>query len=448
MRSDVVVLGGGITGLSLADAVCGRGRSVCVLERQSHFGGLVRSMTLGGHVFDTGPHAIYCTDQPTFDWFHGLLGDDLRPMERRSYTLFRGQRVVYPLTVRSALGAVTPLEALRVAVEAGLLRVFRGPPPAGASFEDWAIHSFGPTIYRLFFERYSEKVWGLPCRELSAAWVSVYLPANSLLQVLHDRLRGRNLPIGLVTRFHYSANGSGALVDRLVGRLETRPGVALRRGVGITRLARRGEVWVVSAEGGEEWEAPHVVSTIPPAALVPLLEPAADEALRSAVRGLRFRNLVLVLLVVDVPQVSDANWLYVPDPRLSVCRISEFKNMIFSMRDRPDTSLELEFLCGPTDPLWTAPDETIVSRSLTELEMLGLVRPGSVRETAVIRVSNAYPVFDLDFEARLRRIHEALEAWPGLHVLGRTGAFAYLDQAGCVKRAFAWVREHLGHGSP
>jgi protoporphyrinogen oxidase len=443
VRSDLVVLGGGITGLSLADAASARGRSVAVLEAQGVFGGLVRSVRLGGHVFDTGPHGIYCPDQPTFDWFQGLLGDDLRPMERRSYTLFRGRRVVYPLTVKGALQAVTPLEAARVAVEAGLFRAFRGAPPGDASFEDWAIHSFGPTIYRLFFRSYTEKVWGLPCSELSAAWVSVHLPANSLLQVLYDRLRDKDLPIGFVSRFHYAAHGSGDLVDRLVARLQARPGVTLRHGARVARVARRGEGWRVSLADAEEWEAPRVVSTIPAGALVPLLDPPADESLRSAAAGLRFRSLVLVLLVVDAPRVSDANWLYVPDPGLGVCRISEFKNMIPSMRGRPDTSLALEQFCWPTDPLWKAADEEIVSKAVGELQALGLATAGQVTHSAVLRVPNAYPVFDRAFEAQLRSLQEGLEARPGLHVMGRTGAFQYLDQAGCVKRAFEWAREHL-----
>jgi len=405
----------------------------------------VRSIRLGGHVFDTGPHGIYCPDPSIFDWFHGLLGDDLQPMDRRSYTLFRGRRVVYPLTVKGALGAVTPIEALRVAVEAGLLRPFKGAPPTDASFEDWAIHSFGATIYRLFFKNYTEKLWGLPCRELSAAWVSVHLPANSLLQVLYDRLRNKDLPIGFVSRFYYSAHGAGDLVDRLVARLEARPGVALRKGARITRVARRQQEWVVSLEGGEERRAPQVVSTIPASVLVSLLDPAVDEAARAVARSLRFRNLILVLLVVDTPRVSDANWLYVPDPRLGVCRISEFKNMIPSMRGRPDTSLELELYCWPGDAVWKAGDEEIVSGSVAELRALGLVKPGQVKETAVVRVRNAYPVFDLEYESKLARIHEALGGLPGLHLLGRTGAFLYLDQAGCVKRAFEWAREHLGN---
>jgi protoporphyrinogen oxidase len=443
LSRDVVVLGGGISGLSLADAASAAGRTVCVLEGQRSFGGLVRSIHLGGHIFDSGPHGIYCPDPDTFEWFKGLLGDDLEPMERRSYTLFRGRRVVYPLTVMGALQAVSPLEALRVALEAGVLRAFKGPPPRGASFEQWAVHSFGRTLYRLFFESYTEKVWGLPCREMSAAWVSAHLPANSLLQVLYDRLRRKDLPIGFVSRFHYSAHGSGDLVDRLVARLRARPAVTLQAGARIARILRRDGGWRVETEGGEAWETPRVVSTIPAAALVPLLDPPVDGELPALARSLRFRNLILVLLVVDVPRVSDANWLYVPDPARMVCRVSEFKNMIPSLRGRPDTSLAAELFCWPDDPLWTAPDADLVARSVAELQALGLLSPGQVKESAVVRIPNAYPVFDREFEEKTARLHDALDHLPGLHLLGRTGAFLYLDQAGCVKRAFDWTREHL-----
>src|SRR5262249_26780265 len=264
-----------------ADAVSARGRSVSVLEGQPFFGGLLRTTCLGGHLFDTGPHGIYCPDAAVASWFWELLGEDMVPIDRRSFTLFRGRRVPYPLTLRGALSAVKPLEAARVAYEAGVSRALRRPPGSGASFEEWAIQSFGPTLYRLFFKDYTEKVRGLPCGEMSAGWISAHLPANSLLRVLYDRLRRSSLPIGFVSRFHYSARGSGWLVERLVERLAARAGIRLRSGCRILRLGRQEGCWSVDTQGtdgSETWEAPVVVSTIPSGTLVELLAPpAADE---------------------------------------------------------------------------------------------------------------------------------------------------------------------------
>ncbi len=438
----MIVLGGGSTGLSLADALSQTGRAVTVIEAADDFGGLVRTHELGGHLFDTGPHGIYCHDQNVQSWFADLLGDALRPIERRSFTLFRGQAVPYPLTIRGALAALSAWESLRVMVEAGVLRTLRRALPEDASFEDWATRAFGTTLYRLFFERYTEKVWGLPCRELSAAWVSVHLPANSLLQVLVNRLREKNLPIGFVSRFHYSALGSGHLIAQLVARLRTRPEVELLPATRVTRLARVAGRFEVSLAGGTEGErvAADVVSTIPPGVLLGLLEPPPPPPVRDAAQRLRFRNLILVSLVVSRPRVGRANWLYVPDPAVEVARVSEFKNMIASMQDRPDTSLQAEIFCWPNDPVWSAPDDEVVRRAVASLETLGLVRREEVTASRVLRVPHAYPVFDLEFGARMRAIHGYLEGIPGLHLLGRTGAFLYLDQAGCVKQAFDWAR--------
>jgi protoporphyrinogen oxidase len=444
--SDLVVLGGGITGLSLADAAARHGRSVAVLEARPWFGGLLRTLNVEGQLFDTGPHGIYSHDQEVLDWFRGLLGDELRPIERNSYTLFRGRRVAYPLTVRGALAAVRPWEAARIAWEAGVLRSLHGTPPPRASFEEWATRSFGRTIYRLFFEQYTQKVWGLPCRELSASWIDVHLPANSLLQVLYDRLKRKDLPIGFVSRFFYSAHGSGRLVDRLVEELERRPRVCLRRAVLVRRISRIAGGWRVSGhDGGSEtgWTARELVSTIPVTALLGLLDPPPPPDVLEEAAGLRFRNLILALFVVDRPRLSDANWLYVPDPAVSVARISEFKNMIASMQDRPDTSIEMETFCWPDDPRWREADEDLAARARDEAERLGLFPSRQVKAWKVVRVPNAYPVFDLGYELRMRRIHEHLRARSGLHLLGRTGGFLYLDQAGCVKQSFAWARERF-----
>jgi protoporphyrinogen oxidase len=440
---DLVVLGGGITGLSLADAASQRGRSVAVLEARPWFGGLLRTIEVGGHLFDTGPHGIYSHDAEVLEWFRGLLGDELCPIERNSYTLFRGRRVAYPLTVRGALAAVSAGEATRIVWEAGVVRALQGAPRPILSFEEWAIHSFGRTLYRLFFEQYTQKVWGLPCRELSASWINVHLPANSLLQVLYDRLRRKDLPIGFVSRFFYSARGSGRLVDRLVEKLQRRPNLSLRAGIQVRRATRRDGGWRVSADDGEEWSARELVSTIPATALLGLLDPPPPAEVLDQARGLRFRNLILVLFVVDAARLSDANWLYVPDPSVSVARISEFKNMIASMRDRPDTSVEMETFCWPEDQRWREPDEQIAVRARDEAQRLGLFRPNQVKAWKVVRVPNAYPVFDLGYEGRMRRIQDHLRDRSALHLLGRTGGFLYLDQAGCVKQSFAWVRERF-----
>lgn len=447
MDNDLVVLGGGITGLSLADAAARAGRRVALLEAQPSFGGLLRTVSLGGHLFDTGPHGIYSHDPEVLGWFQRLLGDDLQPIDRNSYTLFRGKRVIYPLTILGALRAVSLTEAARIAWEAGVLRSLQGPPRPAATFEDWAVHSFGRTLYRLFFERYTEKVWGLPCRELSASWISAHLPANSLLQVLYDHLRRQDLPIGFTRRFYYSAHGSGRLVERLVEQLEQRSGVSLSSSVRVRRVHRCSGGWRVTA-GDEtresEWWAPELVSTIPVRTFLDLLDPAPPPDVLAQARGLRFRNLILVLMVVDAPRLSDANWIYVPDPAVSVARISEFKNMIASMRERPDTSIEMEFFCWPDDARWRESDEDLAARARADAQRLELFRSSQVKEWKVVRVPNAYPVFDLHYEQRMRHIQEYLEGLGGLHLLGRTGGFLYLDQAGCTKQAFAWARDHLG----
>jgi protoporphyrinogen oxidase len=441
VRSDVAILGGGVAGLSLADALGARGRRACLIEAQPRFGGLVRTIEVGGQLFDTGPHGIYAPDERLRAWFHGLMGEALRPVERRSDTLFRGRRVPYPLTVTGALQAVRLHEAARVAVEAGLGRALRGAPPAGASFERWAIHSFGRTLYRLFFEGYTAKVWGVPGSALSAEWISAHLPANSLLHVLYRRWRDRNLPIGYVSRFYYSARGAGHLVARLEERVRTRASVDLLCSARARRIARNRAGWRLEIDGPApaERHTDEVVCAAPVRALLEALDPPPPPDILEAARALRFRNLILVFLVVARPQVSDANWLYVPDPTRRVARIAEYKNMIASMRGRPDTSLGLEMFCWPEDALWRAPDEELVATAVADAEALGLVVGHEVTAAAVVRLSHAYPVFDLDFPRRMATIRAYLASLGGIHLLGRTGGFAYLDQAGCVREALDWA---------
>jgi protoporphyrinogen oxidase len=223
--------------------------------------------------------------------------------------------------------------------------------------------------------------------------------------------------------------------------------VELLAGTRVTRLSRRGGRFVATLEGGAERSSATIVSTIPPGVLLRMLDPPPPPHVLELAAGLRFRNLLLVSMVVNRPRVGGANWLYVPDPAVEVARISEFKNMIGSMHDRPDTSLQAEIFCWPDDPVWSAPDAEVVARALRSLQTLGLVEPGEVTATRVLRIPHAYPVFDLGYGARMKGIQDHLATIPGLHVLGRTGAFLYLDQAGCVKQAFEWARTRQAEGA-
>lgn len=442
MQYDYVILGGGISGLSLAFELANRGRSVAVIEKENEFGGLARTITFGNHLFDIGPHGIYCQNEDIRKWFHNHLGPDLVPIDRKSYTFFHGTFVPYPIEVGSVLKFVSPIEAIKIGIEAGILRMFKPKLNHDVSFEKWAIYYFGKTIYERFFKVYTEKVWGVSCRDLSTAWISMHLPANSLLFVLYKKLKRENLPIGFVNRFYYCTKGAGHLIVVLKKKLNDSKSTTLLKSAIINNLIRENFHWTITLnyKGSKHTiTGKQIISTIPIASLLESLDSTPPTDVIQTARDLRYRNIILVLLIVDKPQVSHANWIYIPDKKYMVSRISEFKNLIGSLKNRSDTGLALEIFCWDTDAVWSTPDEEIAEQVLKEIREMEIFKTDKVTDISVIRIPNTYPVFDLPFKERIKKVVDYIKSLGGIHLIGRTGAFKYLDMAGCVNEAIGWA---------
>jgi len=444
MEYDYIILGGGISGLSLALELANRGRSVALIEKEHEFGGLARTISFANHLFDIGPHGIYCKNETELKWFQDHLGSDMVPVDRNSYTLFRGNLIPYPINAGSVLKAVSPFEVFKIGMEAGILRMFKQKLNRDASFKKWAIHHFGKTIYEHFFKDYTEKVWGVRCHELSTVWISKHLPANSLLFVLYKKIKRIDLPIGFVNKFYYCTKGSGHLIVTLKKKLDESNSVTLLKSTIINRLIKKNNHWTVTlnSEGSKHTiTGKQIISTIPIVSLLESLGSSLPADVIQTAHGLRYRNIILILVVVDKPQVSHANWIYIREKRFKVSRISEYKNFIGSLRNRLDTALSLEIFCWDTDEIWSAPNEEIVDETLKEIQELGIFETDLIKNIEVIRIPNAYPVFDLEFESRMVTINNNLQKIGGIHLIGRTGAFKYLDMTGCVNDAICFIEK-------
>jgi len=169
-------------------------------------------------------------------------------------------------------------------------------------------------------------------------------------------------------------------------------------------------------------------------------EPGIAEVAADA--RLAYRGLVLVYLGVAKAQLSPDSWTYFPSPELLFGRTHEPKNWSAAMVPGPDvTSLALEIFSSPGEPAWESPDADLVERAVGELIELGWLRRGDVTRSWVLRAPNAYPVQDIGYRDRLARVRTALNRFPQLRLVGRTGAFSYMNVDGVVEDCFRLAAE-------
>lgn len=447
---DVVVLGGGVAGLAVGRELARAGRSVVVVEREAEVGGLSRTFRRDGFSFDLGGHRFHSNNPDVVGWLRTLMGDDLLTVQRSSRIRLGGRFIDYPIRLAQASAAFGPLKAAGIAASYARALVGRAPQKE-RSFEQWVTRRFGRALYEIYFKPYTEKVWGIPCHELSSDWAAERISLPSLTQTVYCALfPGRNPPATIIPSFYYPRLGYGTITDRMAEEI-VGFGQDVLTSTSVARLAFSGDTAVVDVQEPSgairTLTAERVISTIPIDSLLASLAHDPEVARVASESRLTYRGILLVFLAIDRPRVSPDSWTYFPDPALLFGRTHEPKNWSPAMVPRETaTSLALEVFTSPGEPQWQADDSALVARSLDELEDIGWARRQEVLGAWVLRVPNAYPVYSLDYTDQVRRVVDTLARWPRLSLVGRTGSFRYMNVDGIIEDCFRLI-DGLGLGA-
>jgi protoporphyrinogen oxidase len=321
------------------------------------------------------------------------------------------------------------------------------------SFADWVSNRFGRKLFSIFFETYTEKVWGIPCNRIGAQWAAQRIKGLSLKTTVINmlvpaRLRSGGSIKSLIEQFDYPRLGPGMMWDAFRSRIEQGSG-SVKLNSRISRILHDGaRVTGVEVEhDGKMYvqAADHVISTMPVRHLIQRLDPPAPGSVVDAASRLKYRDFLTVALIIDAPSVFPDNWIYVHDDRVSVGRIQNYKNWSPDMVPDPRyTCLGLEYFCFAGDGLWSKTDAELVALATRELEAIGLTAPGLVRDGTVVRAPKAYPVYDDGYETALQVSRQYLERFSNLQLVGRNGMHKYNNQDHSMLTAMLAVRNLFG----
>ncbi|HUT98986.1 MAG TPA: FAD-dependent oxidoreductase [bacterium] len=445
MHDRVLVLGAGLTGLAAADDLAAAGVPCLVLERSPTVGGLAGGLRRNGFSFDYGPHRFHTPDPRIESWFTDLFPDGawLRP-RRKSEIQLVGRRFAYPLELGDVVRKLDFTDNARAFSDylvSSLRRALSRPDEA--SFEDWVVNRFGRTLYDLYFKPYTEKLWGVPTREISPDWAAQRISLVSLFDVLKRLLsRGSGKdPRTYAREFLYPEAGIGELPRRLAARAVSR-GAEIRLDAEVVALkVREGafEVEVKDADGKVYRESGSaVVSTVPLAELVGFIEPRPGAEVLRATRGLRSRSVVFLHLTLDGETPSDNHWIYFPEPGYVFNRVSEPANFSPKLTPPGCAAITAEVSCDVGDRFWRMGLGELCRKNLSGLASVGLLKK-SPRACAVSRRPHAYPLYDRGYGERFKVCLEHVNRHPGLITTGRQGLFRYgnMDHAVVMGRKAA-----------
>jgi protoporphyrinogen oxidase len=454
-----VIAGAGPAGLTAAYELTRNGHPCVVLEADPHrVGGISRTDVYKGYRFDIGGHRFFSKSAEVNRLWVEILGEDqflTRPRLSRIY--YDRKFFYYPLKPMDALRKLGLLRS--AAILASYARAKAAPIQPERSFEDWVVNRFGRMLFEIFFKTYTEKVWGMPTSEISADWAAQRIKGLSLLgavwnaffgkakqgdggaviKTLIDEFRYPRLGPGQMweaARDHVSRAGGAVHMDRRVVRVE-------RDETGVTAMIARDRTGRETSYHGRNF-----LSTLPIRSLVRALSPAAPAEVIAAAEGLKYRDFLTVVLIVEGENCFPDTWIYVHEPDVKLGRVQNFRNWSPEMVPEPGrSSLGLEYFCFEGDDVWSRSDEDLIALGRREIDAIGLVPASRVVDGCVVRMPKAYPVYDDDYLQRVQVVRSWLDAkLPNLALTGRNGMHKYNNQDHSMMTALLAARNLLGQG--
>ncbi len=426
-ENPVVVLGGGPAGLTAGYLLAKQGKPVIVLEAGAQVGGLARTEVRDGYRFDLGGHRFFTKVKEVDDLWHEIMKEEFLRRPRQSRIYWNNKFLEYPLQGMDVIRKLGPVELIRC----GLSYLWAAVKPKGRedTFEQWVSNRFGKRLYRHFFKTYTEKLWGVSTDEIRAEWAAQRIKGLSFFSAAKSAFLGNegDKIKSLISEFNYPRFGPGQMWEQMTEDIRAQGG-EVRLNAPATRLGiDPGSARVVEVvAGGETLSPSYVISSLPLRTTVGITHPEAPVDVRDAARGLRYRDFLTVALVIEGEDLFPDNWIYIHQPGVRVLRIQNFRSWSPWMvpNDR-DASIGMEYFCFEGDELWTMDDGDLVAMATREIQQLGLGRADNVKMGFVVRVSKAYPMYDVEYAERVQTIRGWLASIDNLVQVGRNGLHRY-----------------------
>ncbi len=446
----VAVIGAGPAGMTAALQLSRGGAQVSLYESSDRVGGLARSFELWGQRVDLGPHRFFSTDRRVNQLWLEIVGDEYAMVDRLTRIYYQGRFFYYPLKPFNALWNMGFADAALCLASFWKEQVTPSfEATRDASFESWIVRRFGRRLFEMFFKPYSEKLWGIPCSELSPDFAAQRIKKFSLREAALSAFstQRRRQHETLLDRFAYPLAGTGSVYESMAEKVRNLGGQIYLQSP-VKRILWQGfDVQGLELQDGRQEQFDQVISTMPLTALVRGLE-KTSAAVDSAARSLQFRNTILVYLQVDSDSLFSDQWLYIHSPELKMGRVTNFRNWVPQLYGEERTTiLAVEFWCNREDADWKAPDEILIEQATRELRSTGLLGDVAVLSGHVVRVPQSYPLYRRDYREHTEKIIDYLRNFRGLIPIGRYGAFKYVNQDHSILMGIL-AAEKLLHNQP
>jgi protoporphyrinogen oxidase len=424
----IAVIGAGPAGITAAYQISKNVSSVDVYEAGPSVGGLAKTIELWNQKVDIGPHRFFSSDTRVNKLWLEVVGNDYEMVDRLTRIYYQRRFFHYPLKAFDALLNLGLFEAAHCMLSYMGQRI--SPTKSSGDFESWVTSRFGRRLFEVFFKTYSEKLWGISCKELDADFAAQRIKKLSLFEAIKNAVvgGGSSKHKTLVDQFAFPHGGTGVVYERMAEFIQQKGGRVLLETPVHRILTRNGKAYAIEMQDGKVEEYDHIISTMPLTQMVMRL-PDVPPEIKDCAKSLKFRNTVLVYLNVQAKDLFPDNWLYVHSTDLKMGRLTNFRNWVPQINGKEEsTILALEYWCYDEDDFWVLPEQELIELAKKEINKTGLIKGAEISDGFVYRIPKCYPVYSTGYKQFLKPVEQYLSGIESLSVIGRYGSFKYNNQ--------------------
>jgi protoporphyrinogen oxidase len=441
----IVVVGGGVTGLSIAWKLSEKGYEVKIIEMDKFIGGLARSIKMGNYFFDIGPHAFATKDKEIFKKIMDLFKDEpgeIQHTKRIVKIMFRGKYVDYPLSAKVLFQmGIMPAIMCSLSFAKSKIRTFissllgKKTQNQNLTVKQWAIDSFGKYLYLNFFKPYTEQFWKIETSELSHrvipsrtrtdftkalkhALLNKYLELSNFTLRKRDEVEIESFP------FYYPKKGFGEIADRI--------GKQIKSNGGEIYTSQEVDEIVINSENSfdvktknKTFSSDFVVSTIPLNRVITKIKPLREAKIIRSAKKLEYLSLVMLYLITKKQNILGCLNCYFIDKPYN--RISEMNFFSESLSPQGENILAVEISCHYESDIWKSSDEKIFSMCVQKMEKDNFLKKDDITNYKVLKFSSVYPIYRKDYDIHLKETQECFKKIKNFYSIGRQGQFYYGD---------------------
>ena len=468
-----VIIGAGPAGLTAAYELLKKTEiKPLVFEATDAIGGISQTVNYKGNRMDIGGHRFFSKSEEVMNWWQNIMPmADPDKTDRTMLTRNRVSRIFflrkffdYPISMKKETFLNMGFCNMMKAGFGYLWSCVHKLPET--SLENFYINRFGRPLYEMFFEGYTEKVWGVHPSKLGADWGSQRVKGLSILSVLKDMFQkafgtkkdNQHVETSLIEQFIYPKYGPGQLWETVASDVEQMGGEVLMQHevIGVSIEDDKVVSVVAKTTTGEEVVFPcdYFFSTMPIKDLVPAIKGIdVPEQVREIATSLPYRDFITVGLCVKEMQIKNQTaiqtyknrvpdtWIYIQERDVRIGRLQVFNNWSpYLVKDYENTMwIGLEYFCTEGDKFWNMSKEDFIQMAIDELVKIDIIRKEDVLDACHVKIKKAYPSYYGSYY-QLDEVKTFLDTIPNLYCLGRNGQHRYNNMDHSMMTAIECVR--------